>query len=96
MVDSQHRAISPTYLGALVFTAAIFIRLAVSLHPYSGKLVSDFMLISSWHTDSACPSTIYYSVLVLGLVPYYIVHGRLHKVHQVESTEMPWFCVHVL
>ena len=37
MVERGNGVISPMSLGALVISAAIFIRLAVSLHPYSGQ-----------------------------------------------------------
>ena len=64
MADPQRRAVSPACLGALVFSAAIFIRLAVSLHPYSGLNNSFSMLF-------IC--TVWPSFLELGYV-YTLVH----------------------
>lgn len=56
MVDLRRRAVSPACLGALVFSAAIFIRLAVSLHPYSGINLPTYVcvyagtkLYDRWH-----------------------------------------------
>lgn len=83
MVDPQHRAISPLWLGALVFSAAIFIRLAVSLHPYSGLFLVrlHFCLATSLHAHQS--NTQYYRTLSF--------MTSCMKYFSVESREMPWF-----